>query len=94
MKCIVPLPPESLDSLKNAKQTGPGYQVVAVHLKDGRQFDQVIASEGCIIAVRGYSELPFQTEEVSSVTVNHKDWNFKKWSDARRPRAKAATASA
>jgi len=92
MKRVLPLPPESLDTLRNAKQTGPGYQVVAVYLKDGRQFDQVIASEGCIIAVRGYSELPFQTEEVSSVMVNHKDWNFKKWSDARRPRAKAATA--
>ena len=92
MKCLLPLPAESLNSLKNEKLTGPGYQVVAVHLKDGRRFDQVIASEGCIIAVRGYSELPFRTEEVSSVTVNHKDWNFKKWSDARRPRAKAASA--
>jgi hypothetical protein len=66
--------------------------VVAVHLKDGRQFDQVIASEGCIIAVRGYSELPFRTDEVSSVTVNHRDWNFKKWSDARRAKARVAAA--
>ena len=92
MKCVVPLPSESLGILKNEKQTGPGSQVVAVHLKDGRWFDQVVASEGCVIAVRGYSELPFQTDEVSSVMVNHKHWNFKKWSDARRPRARAATA--
>jgi hypothetical protein len=42
--------------------------------------------------VRGHSELPFRSEEVSSVMVNHKHWNFKKWSDARRPKAKAATA--
>jgi hypothetical protein len=92
MKCLVPLPSESLSILKSEKQTGPGYQVVAVHLKDGRWFDQVVASEGCIIAVRGYTELPFQTEEVSSVMVNHKHWNFKKWCDARRPKARAATA--
>ena len=92
MKCVVPLPSECHSSLRNEKQTGPGYQVVAIHLKDGRWFDQVVASEGCIIAVRGYSELPFQTEEVSSVVVNHKHWNFKKWSDARRPRARTATA--
>ena len=92
MKCVVPLPSESLTSLKNEKQTGPGYQVVAVHLKDGRWFDQVVASEGCIIAVRGYHELPFQTEEVSSVMVNHKHWNFKKWTDAGRPKARAASA--
>ena len=92
MKSVVSLPPESLSGLKNEKQTGPGYQVVAVYLKDGRRFDQVVASEGCIIAVRGHSELPFQTDEVSSVMVNHKHWNFKKWSDARRPKAKAASA--
>jgi hypothetical protein len=91
MKCVVPLPSEFHGILKSEKQTGPGYQVVAVNLKDGRWFDQVVASEGCIIAVRGYSELPFQTDEVSSVMVNHKHWNFKKWSDARRPRARAAT---
>jgi hypothetical protein len=40
MKCVVSLPPESLSSLKKEKQTGPGYQVVAVQLKDGRRFDQ------------------------------------------------------
>jgi len=28
-----------------------GYQVIAVELKDGRYFDQVVASEGCIIEV-------------------------------------------
>ncbi len=48
MKRVVTLPPESLGILKNEKQTGPGYQVVAVHLKDGRWFDQVVASEGCV----------------------------------------------
>src|SRR5580704_616516 len=94
MKCVVSLPPESLSALRNEKQTGPGYQVVAVQLKDGRRFDQVVASEGCIIAVRGHNELPFRTEEVSDVLVNHKHWNFKKWSDARRPRVKAAAATA
>jgi hypothetical protein len=94
MKCVVSLPPESLSSLKKEKQTGPGYQVVAVQLKDGRRFEQVVASEGCIIAVRGHSELPFRTEEVSDVFVNHKHWNFKKWSDARLTRVRAASATA
>ena len=94
MKCVVSLPPESLSSLKKEKQTGPGYQVVAVQLKDGRRFEQVVASEGCIIAVRGHDELPFRTEEVSEVFLNHKHWNFKKWSDARRTRVRAASATA
>lgn len=92
MKRVVSLPPEFQKRLKSEKHTGPGYQVVEVQLKDGRSFDQVVASEGCIIAVRGHDELPFQTEDVSSVCVNHKHWNFKKWSDVRRPKAKSAAA--
>ena len=33
--------PESAERLKREKETGIGYQVVAVKLKDGRCFDQV-----------------------------------------------------
>ena len=45
--------------------------------------DQVLASEGCIIEVRGYKEIPFGPDDVTSVKVNHKSWNFRGWSDAR-----------
>jgi hypothetical protein len=65
------------------RETGPGYQIVSIELKDGRRFDQVVASEGCIIAVRGYTEVPFQSHEVANVKLNHKRWNFRDWSDAR-----------
>jgi hypothetical protein len=56
MKCRVPTPPETIGNLRNEKRTGPGYQIVSVELKDGRHFDQAVASEGCI-AVRGYAEI-------------------------------------
>ena len=93
MKRLVSIPRECLDYLKRDKETGIGYQVVSVNLKDGRCFDQVVASEGCIIQVRGYTEIPFAPEEVTSVSVNHRRWNFRKWSDARRPKkSKAASA--
>src|SRR6476660_6665181 len=62
-------------------ETGPGYQVVSVMLKDGRRFDQVVTSEGCIIEVRGYAEVPFTCNEVATLTVNHRHWNFRTWSD-------------
>jgi len=55
MKCLVPIPPESATSLKREKETGPGYQIVSVVLKDGTRFEQVVASEGYIIAVRGFT---------------------------------------
>jgi hypothetical protein len=92
MKTLVPLPPDFLNELKQEKETGPGYQVVSVKLKDGRSFEQVITSEGCIIAVRGYAEVPFEFSDLATVKVNHKRWNFRKWSDARGHKTKAASA--
>lgn len=60
-------------------------------LKDGRSFDQVATSEGCIIEVRGYKEIPFAPDDVASVSVNHKGWNFRDVSDVRM-KGRAATA--
>jgi hypothetical protein len=94
MKRLVPIPSGFVDNLKHAGETGIGYQVVSVELQDGRKFDQVVASEGCVIEVRGFKEIPFTPEEVASVNVNHKRWNFRGGSEVRRKaRAVAATAS-
>ena len=76
MKCLYPIPQACLDDLKRV-------QVVSVELKDGRFFDQVVASEGCIIEVRGHEAIPFAPEEVESVIASHKRWNFREASDAR-----------
>jgi hypothetical protein len=93
MKCLVPIPPETVTSLKQEKETGLGYQIISVVLKDGTRFEQVVASEGCIIAVRGFAEVPFKFSEVATVEVSHKRWNFRKWSDARKlKKSKAASA--
>jgi hypothetical protein len=82
MKCLVPIPRDLVDHLKQATETGIGYQVLYVELRDGRSFDQVLTSEGCIIEVRGYKEIPFGPDDIASVRVNHKRWNFRGWSDA------------
>ena len=91
MKCLYSIPQDCLDDLKRGGETGIGYQVISVELKDGRCFDQVVASEGCIIEVRGYEVIPFAPEEVASVIVNHKRWNFRDGSDIRI-KCRAATA--
>jgi hypothetical protein len=91
MKCLVQIPSRFVDHLKQNDETGIGYQVVSVELKDGRSFDQVATSEGCIIEVRGYNEIPFAAEDVASVSVNHNRWNFRDGSDARS-KCRAATA--
>jgi hypothetical protein len=98
-KQLIPVPEKNVDNLKRDKETGMGYQVVSVDLLDGRHFDQAIASEGCIIEVRGYNDVPFSAEEVATVSVNHRQWNFRESSDSRTPgtsarkRARSAAAS-
>ena len=91
MNCLHPIPKECLARLQQDAETGIGYQIVSVELKDGRSFDQVVVSEGCIIEVRGFREIPFSVDEVLSMTVNHNRWNFRDVSDSRR-KAKAACA--
>ena len=91
MRCLYPVPQGCLNDLKRGGETGIGYQIISVELKDGKCFDQVVASEGCIIEVRGYEEIPFAPEEVASVIVNHKRWNFREASDLR-VKCRAATA--
>jgi hypothetical protein len=83
MKCLFPIPEACLDYLKQGAETGIGYQLGSVELKDGRFFDQVVVSECCIIEVRGYAEIPFAPHEVASLNINHKRWNFRDVSDAR-----------
>jgi hypothetical protein len=93
MKRLVPIPPETATSLKRENEAGLGYQIISVVLKDGTRFEQVVASEGCIIAVRGFAEVPFKFDEVATVEVSHRLWNFRKWSDARKPeKSRAASA--
>lgn len=84
MNCLHRIPKECQALLKQAAETGIGYQIVSVELKDGRYFDQVVVSEGCIIEVRGHREIPFSVDEVASIIVNHNRWNFRDGSDSRR----------
>lgn len=95
MKRLTPIPTNFTEALKHAGETGIGYQVVSVKLRDGRLFDQVVASESCVIEVRGFKEIPFAPEEVAFVSVNHKRWNFRDQSDVRvRTRGLARSATA
>jgi hypothetical protein len=77
MKRLVSIPREHADRLRGHGETGPGYQVVSVTLKNGRRFDHVVASEGCVIQVRGHKDVPFAADDVASVDVNHSRWNFR-----------------
>jgi hypothetical protein len=77
MKRLIPIPHEFASNLRRQNETGMGYHVVSVTLKSGKHFDQVVTSEGCVIQVRGHKDVPFAPDDVASVDVNHKRWNFR-----------------
>ena len=93
MKRLIPIPRELAEALKRQGETGMGYQVVSVTLKNGKHFDQVVASEGYVIQVRGYKDVPFTTDDVASVSLTHKRWNFRGGWDRSEPKRFAVAGS-
>jgi hypothetical protein len=92
MKQLVPIPLESAKRLKAEQEAGPGYHFVAIRLRDGRNFEPAVACEGFIIQVKGYRGAPFAAEEVESVAVTAKHWNFRQKKKDDRPKASSASA--
>jgi hypothetical protein len=81
MKHLVAIPNEfDVDLLKRATETGMGYQVISVELRDGRTFDQVVTSEGGVF-FPGFPKSPKRlqhhsdTEDPNVHTASHEcEW--------------------
>ena len=78
MKKLVPIPPESLNRLKKDDLKGFGYQFVSIKLKDGKVFPQAVTSEGCVIQVKGFREIPFVETDIESLEADGEPWNFRR----------------
>ena len=62
--------------LASKAETGMGYQVVSVVLKDGQKFDQVAIVEGRITEIRGRKDIPFTEDQIVQIVLTHDKWNF------------------
>ena len=62
--------------LASKPETGMGYQVVTVVLKDGRRFDQVAVVEGQLAEIRGRKDIPFTEHDIAEIVLTHDKWNF------------------
>jgi len=58
-------------------ETGMGYQVVSVILKNGNRFDQVTVVEGQITQLRGRKDIPFTEDQIAEIVLTHDKWDFK-----------------
>ena len=52
-------------------ETGMGYQIVSVFLRDGKWFDRVTIVGGTITEIDGKQEIPFREEEITDIKVTH-----------------------
>ena len=55
-------------------ETGMGYQIASIFLKDGRKFDQAVIVGDTIAEIRGYDNIPFSENEIEKIVVTHDKW--------------------
>ena len=69
----IKIPPEVYLSLP---ETGMGYVIASVTLKDGTRYDQVAIDSGFITKIRGIDNFDFTYEDIDSIEATHEKWNF------------------
>ena len=75
---MIKLSPDWAKGLLDQPETGMGYQIVSVMLRNGDKYDQVVVNSGYITRVRHFSVIPFVESEIAEITVTHDKWDFNK----------------
>jgi hypothetical protein len=65
-----------LATVVDLPETGMGYTVVAIELRDGRMFEQVLIDSGVVVAVRGVRDIPFTEDDIVKIVPNHRKWDW------------------
>jgi hypothetical protein len=63
--------PGLLQRIMSLPESGMGYQIVTVRLKDGRNFERVIIVEGRLTDHAGLWTPPFSQEDIADIAVTH-----------------------
>ena len=64
------------DFFHHEPETGMGYWVATVFLRDGREFRQVVIDSGYVNRVRGYKDIPFKESDIERFVVTHDKWDW------------------
>jgi hypothetical protein len=57
--------------LTSQPETGMGYQIASVHLKDGRRFEKAMIVGGQITSIKGDPSIPFSESDIEQIVVTH-----------------------
>ncbi len=63
--------------LRSQPETGMGYWVTRIKLRDGREFPRVAIVDGHVAEVFGYAQIPFDAGDIVELTVTHDRWRFR-----------------
>lgn len=62
--------------LTSQPETGMGYQVVSIVLKDGTRWNQALVEAGHVTRIKGLSLIPFREDQIADIIITHEKWNF------------------
>jgi hypothetical protein len=62
--------------LTSQPETGMGYQIASIVLKDGRKYDQAVITGGIVTKIRNTEDIPFREDDIDQIIVTHAKWNF------------------
>jgi hypothetical protein len=60
--------------LVSQPETGMGYQIASIYLKNGQRFDQVMVVEGGITSIKDDPNIPFIESDIERIVVTHDKW--------------------
>jgi hypothetical protein len=64
------------ETINRLPETGMGYTVVTITLKDGRVFPQSIIDSGYLTKVRGHNTIPFREGDILQIVPTHDRWDW------------------
>jgi len=68
---MIELSTEWLDYLIKKPETGMGYHIVSIVLRDGTRYDKVVVDGGYIAKIKEFSVIPFSNEDIQEIIVTH-----------------------
>ena len=74
---MIQLSKKWIDKIIPQGETGMGYHIATITLKNGGKYNQVVIDSGYITRVRGLSEIPFTENDIEEIIVTHDKWNFR-----------------
>jgi hypothetical protein len=65
------------DYFRQQGETGMGYWIVTVYLRDGRVFPQAIVVGGTITQIKNQSGISFVENDIDRFKVTHDKWDWR-----------------